>query len=71
MQPKFFLMSKGVLGGLIALAGAVLPVIGVRLDAALALNYANEIVTIIGAGLALYGRVKADSPLSLTPITRS
>lgn len=71
MQPKFFLLSKGVLGGLIALAGTILPMFGVRLDATLSLDYANEVITLVGAGLALYGRVKAGSPLSLLPTPRS
>lgn len=65
METKSAFASKGVWGSLAAIAGVLLPVVlkAAKLDDVIApqdvINVAGQVVAVVGAALALYGRITA------------
>lgn len=67
MDSKPWFQSKGVWGGAIAVAAGVAGLFGFNLDAGLQGDLTEWIVSIggiVGAGLAIYGRIKATTRVS-------
>lgn len=63
---KKWWQSKGVMGGLIVLATGLLGSFGVDIDQAAVMDIGLQVGTVAGGALAIYGRIKADSPISIT-----
>ena len=55
--------SKGVVGGFIAAAAPVVALFGVDVDVEQTTQIARQCAGLVGGVLAVYGRVKADSPV--------
>lgn len=62
MDAKSLVLSKTFWGLVIAVAAPILAKHGWTIDAE---GWSNDIMTFLGAGLALYGRFKADRPVKL------
>lgn len=72
MQPKWFLKSKTVWGAIVATAPIWLKAVGVDIgedNLGLLSKYGNDILGVIGTGLVLYGRFKANTgaPVKMLP----
>lgn len=67
--PTWFLKSKRIWGIVIMVASSVAPLFGVTLPGSFeVLSAAPDLIgQLVGAGLALYGSIKARGGLSLTP----
>jgi len=66
---KIFLKSKTVWGVIVMVLPTLLPMLGLNLvgdDASLITNTGDALMTFIGGVLAIYGRVKADTSITLT-----
>lgn len=64
MDSKNVITSKTILGLVIAVAAPYLAKHGIVLDQA---GFVDDIVTLLGAALAVYGRFKASKALSVLP----
>lgn len=74
MQSKWFLLSRGILGPLLAMAGVVLAANGVDFDQEqqrVVLTqfdaFVGSAMTLAGSLLGMYGRAKASQSLTFLP----
>lgn len=68
MKSKAFLASKTIWGLIVAALPTLAPLIGLNLtadDASMLGSHVDAVLQAVGFALALYGRVKADKPLSV------
>lgn len=74
-KDKFFLKSKGIIGGLIAISVPVLGIFGIQIDPettveistllTLGVDHIEALITIFGGLLGIYGRYTAKTSLKL------
>jgi len=71
MDSKFILQSRTIWGVIIMALPAVLPLFGIEFGAEAVgeSNIAfNSLIEFVGAVLAVYGRFKAETSISVTPV---
>ena len=65
MDNKIFLKSKTVWGVIVMALPVILPLFGVNIDTSAIGGAGDQILTAVGAILAIYGRVKASGGISV------
>ncbi|MBF0415610.1 MAG: hypothetical protein HQL79_07560 [Magnetococcales bacterium] len=63
MEEKSLHQSRTFWGVVIVLLSALAPSLGLEVDQGSLTSIANQIVAVVGAFLAVYGRIKAERPI--------
>lgn len=68
MASKFFLKSKSILGGLLTALPILAPAFGIGSDDVHLVNQTvDQVVSLSGLLMVIYGRIKADGRVSFLP----
>lgn len=65
MDAKAWYQSKTIIGALVAVLAALLGVAGVDVNQPVVVEVVLKLVEVGGSLVAIYGRVKADKPISM------